>query len=62
MVDLATTVSFVLAPVLAILNFMALNRSEVPTHAKLAGISKYAYLTSTSLLIIFSLLFLAYKP
>ncbi len=62
MVDLATTVSFVLAPVLAILNYMALKRSEVLAHAKLTGASQYAYLASTGMLIAFSLWFLAYKP
>lgn len=61
MVDLATTASFVLAPVLAILNYMALKRSEVPAHAKLTGASQYIYLVSTGMLIAFSLWFLAYK-
>lgn len=62
LVDLATTVSFVLAPILAILNYIALNRPEVPAYAKPMGSSKYIYLASTGLLMAFGLLFLAYKP
>lgn len=62
MVDLATTVSFVVAPVLAILNYIALSHPQVAGPAKLTKAFKYAYLMSTSLLIVFSLLFLFYKP
>ncbi|MCW5602401.1 Nramp family divalent metal transporter [Nitrosomonas sp.] len=60
MVDLATTISFILAPVLAILNYIALHHPQVPDDAKLSGTFKYFYLTSTGLLIAFSLLFLLY--
>lgn len=60
LVDLATTVSFVVAPVLAILNYIALNRAEVPDNAKPTTVFRYFYLTSIGLLISFSLLFLFY--
>src|SRR5690606_14436152 len=60
MVDLATTISFILAPVLAILNYIALHHPQVPDDAKLSGAFKYFYLTPTGLLIAFSLLFLLY--
>ncbi len=58
MVDLATTISFVLAPILAILNYITLNQPQVPDHARFKGRAKYCYQISTSLLILFSLLFL----
>ncbi len=58
LVDLATTVSFVVAPVLAILNYLALNHAEVPDSAKPSTIFRYFYLISIGLLITFSLLFL----
>lgn len=61
MVDLATTVSFIVAPVLAILNYIALNHPQVPDNAKHSGIFRYFYLASTGLLIVFSLLFLGYE-
>lgn len=61
MVDLATTVSFVVAPVLAILNYIALNHPQVPDHARPSGAFKYFYLTSTGLLIAFSIWFLFYN-
>lgn len=61
MVDLATTISFIVAPVLAILNYIALNHPQVADNARLTKAFKYSYLTSTSLLIVFSLLFLLYR-
>lgn len=60
LVDLATTVSFIVAPVLAILNYVALNHPQVPDSAKLSATFRYFYIASICLLITFSLLFLFY--
>jgi Mn2+/Fe2+ NRAMP family transporter len=60
MVDLATTVSFIVAPILAILNYVALNHSQVPDSARPSAAFRRFYIVSTCLLITFSLLFLFY--
>lgn len=60
MVDLATTVSFIVAPVLAILNYVALNHPQVPDSAKPSAAFRRFYIVSICLLITLSLLFLFY--
>ena len=58
MVDLATTISFVIAPVLAILNYLAINSASIPEAAKQPRWLKWSNIVSIGLLILFSIWFL----
>jgi Mn2+/Fe2+ NRAMP family transporter len=60
MVDLATTISFVLAPVFAILNYIALTDRAVPMEAQPSSIMKRFYRISIGLLVLFSTWYLFY--
>ena len=60
LVDVATTLSFVIAPVFAILNFVAMHRSDVPEEAKPSLWLKRFNIASIALLLIFSLWYLVY--
>lgn len=60
MVDLATTISFVIAPVLAILNYIALNDKAIPREARQSPWMRRANLASIVVLSGFSLWFLLY--
>lgn len=60
MVDLATTISFVLAPILAVLNYKAIHGSEVDSEAKPTRWMKIYSQVSIALLFIFSTWFLFY--
>lgn len=60
MVDFATTVSFVIAPVLAILSFVAISGKHVPQAGKQPKWLKWFYIFSTALLIVFSVWYIVY--
>jgi Mn2+/Fe2+ NRAMP family transporter len=60
MVDLATTISFVVAPVLAILNFVAMNDKSIDSVARQPKWLKTFNIFSIALLLIFSIWFLIY--
>lgn len=60
MVDLATTISFVIAPVFAILNYVALNDKDIPKEARQATWLRLANLGSIVVLSGFSIWFLLY--
>ncbi|MEZ4722028.1 MAG: Nramp family divalent metal transporter [Flavobacteriales bacterium] len=60
MVDLATTMSFVIAPVLAVLNYIALNGKTAPMEGRQPIWLRIANIVSIALLTAFSLWFLYY--
>ncbi|MBT3648932.1 MAG: Nramp family divalent metal transporter [Flavobacteriales bacterium] len=60
MVDLATTISFVLAPIFALLNYIAMNGSDVSEESKPSKAKKIYAQVSIALLFIFSTWFLFY--
>lgn len=60
MVDLATTISFVLAPVFATLNFIAMNHRDIPVQDRQPKWLSLANIASIALLTAFSLWFLLY--
>jgi Mn2+/Fe2+ NRAMP family transporter len=60
MVDLATTISFVVAPILASLNFVAMNHVSVPESGRQPKWLKIFNLISIGLLSVFSIWFLFY--
>ncbi|MDP4933927.1 MAG: hypothetical protein NWR30_04390, partial [Salibacteraceae bacterium] len=60
MVDFATTISFVLAPILAFLNYKAMNHASIESAFKQpAWLSKFG-LVSITILAMISILFLIY--
>jgi Mn2+/Fe2+ NRAMP family transporter len=58
MVDLATTISFVIAPILATLNYLVMNDSQIPESFRQPKWLKISNLISIGLLLLFSLWFL----
>jgi len=61
MVDLATTISFVVAPILAVLNYVAVNDSSVPKAARQSSFLRYFNLFSILILAAFSSWFVLSK-
>ncbi len=61
LVDFATTVSFVLAPVLAVMNYRAVMSDDMPAHARPTGWFRGAHLTGIVILSLFSLGYVAWK-
>lgn len=60
MVDVATTLSFVIAPVFAVLNYKAINSSDVPMAARQGKWLKRANALAVVLLVLFSIGYLFY--
>ncbi len=61
MVDFATTLSFVLAPVIALLNYLVITGKEIPPSHKPLGWLKVYALLSLIILIAFSIFYLYWK-
>ena len=61
MVDFATTLSFVLAPVLALLNYLVINHQHVPSEAKPNRFMKLYTLISLVIMTLFSIYFIYWR-
>ena len=61
MVDFATTLSFVLAPVLAFLNYKVVTHDHMPQSAKPKGLYRYYALLSLLIMTVFSVYFVYWK-
>ncbi len=61
MVDFATTLSFVLGPVLAILNYMVVTSKFMPKHARPKAFLKWYAIISLALMSAFSLFYLIWR-
>jgi len=61
MVDFATTLSFVLGPVLAILNYLVVTGKHMPKHARPKGFMKWYAIISMVLMSSFSLFYIVWK-
>ena len=61
MIDFATTLSFVLAPVLAFLNYKVVTHSHMPEEARPKGFYKYYAIVSLAILTVFSIFFIYWR-
>ncbi len=61
MVDIATVLSFILAPVFAIINFLVITDNHVPAHFRPKGILYFISLVGILFLIVFSVIFLIFQ-
>ena len=61
MIDFATTLSFVLAPVLAFLNYKVVTHSHMPEDARPKGFYKYYAIISLVIMTVFSLFFIYWR-
>ena len=61
LVDLATTISFVTAPVIAILNYMVISNKDIPEEFRPKGFTLWVSWAGMVFLTLFSLFFLYYK-
>ncbi|MGK0367289.1 MAG: Mn2+/Fe2+ NRAMP family transporter [Thermoproteota archaeon] len=61
LIDLATTISFVIAPVLAILNFMVINHKDIPTEFRQSAFLKKYSIFGIVFLSLFSIGYLVIK-